>query len=448
MSKPAGDLREVGKEDRRLPGDAAKRRHAPESEESFAGSEDVTVQPDFEPFHQNNDMFCRGFWDPKVSNKMTWRFFRSFVKPGERFRDAEGFTQRDYALRNGPWVVTEMLAEMHKGSDRRDGFWDDFTPHVPPKVESMPIEDEREAAANVKRVARIYGANLVGITAYDPKWTYGSKFSARSMSCKPMELPEGLTSAIVIAKSMDIDLVRTSPSATASAAPAIGYAHDATLLLALAQYIRSLGYEAVACQNDTTLAIPYAVQAGLGEYGRNGLLITKEYGPRVRLGRVLTDMPLAHDKPIQFGVAKTCHACRRCANNCPPQAIDHGDPSDYRFGRSNIKGVRKWTTDAEKCFKFWVSRGSDCANCIRSCPYNKDFTKWPFRALRWALGTPLRRLALRADDALNMHHQMEPSGWWKPNRSEWRILERGPNHRPDPAKMQQQERVKAIRDAK
>ena len=63
-------------------------------------------------------------------------------------------------------------------------------------------------------------------------------------------------------------------------ATGVGYSRDVTTLLALAQYIRNLGYQAYASMNDTALSIPMAIQAGLGEYGRHGLLITKEFGPR------------------------------------------------------------------------------------------------------------------------------------------------------------------------
>ncbi|NNM01083.1 MAG: 4Fe-4S dicluster domain-containing protein, partial [Gammaproteobacteria bacterium] len=238
--------------------------------------------------------------------------------------------------------------------------------------------------------------------------------------------------------------------ATASAAPALGYAHDGALLTALAQYIRCRGYTAVACQNDTTLAVPYALKAGLGEYGRNGILITREFGPRVRLGRVLTDMPLTHDAPVRFGVTETCAVCRRCANNCPPQAISHGEPATYRFNVSNLKGVRKWNTDAEKCFKFWVSRGTDCANCIRTCPYNKDFSRWYFRVIRFLLGTPLRRLALHFDDRLKLHAQLRPAAWWdrraKPQAEPGDEPALG--HAFSADKLAQQERVKQQRDAR
>ena len=387
---------------------------APEGSERFAGSDRIEVTQDYRPFDQPNDMFSRGFWDPRFANKISMKFFRSFVKPLERVREEDGFSQQDFALRNGPWVVTEMFAEMHKAKGRRDGFTDDFTPHLPPKVEAADIGTPAEATAGVKKVARLYGADLVGVTAYDPKWTYRSKFSARSTSSRPLDLPNGLTSVIVLGKAMDYDIIRMSPSATASAGPASGYAEDAITLLALAQYIRSLGFIAVANQNDTTLAIPYAVKAGLGEYGRNGLCITKEYGPRIRFGRILTNMPLDHDAPISFGVEQTCEVCRRCANNCPPQAIDHGAPSTHVFNRSNISGVKKWTTDGEKCFKFWVSRGTDCANCIRTCPYNKDRNSLRSRLVLWMLGkAPLRKLALALDDRLRLHDQIKPSAWWK-----------------------------------
>lgn len=413
-----------------------------EETERFGGSDSIRITPDFRPFDQPNDMFSRGFWDPKFATRITMKFFRSFVKPGERVRDEEGFTQQDFALRNGPWVVTESFAEMHKAQGRRDGFTDDFTPHIPPRVD--PVEmPPAEAARRIKKVAKIYGADLVGLTAYDPRWTYRSKFSARSQQSKPVDLPEGLTGVIVLGKAMEYDIIRMSPSAAASTGPAAGYSEDAITLLALAQYIRSLGYIAVATQNDTNLAIPYAIQAGLGEYGRNGLCITPEFGPRVRFGRILTNMPLRFDKPRRFGVEETCNICRRCANNCPPQAIDHGPPSTYTYNRSNIAGIRKWTTDGEKCFKFWVSRGTDCANCIRTCPYNKDHSKLSSRLIRWALGTPLRRLALRLDDHLRLHDQIKPSSWWK---GKIEVLERAKDSPPDLALKSHQDKLKAVRD--
>lgn len=421
---------------------------APATNTRFANSNNIEVTSDFRGFDQHNDMFSRGLWDPKFANKLTMRFYRSYVKPLERVRDEDGFSREDFAIRNGPWVITEMLAEMHKGEDRRDGFTDEFKPYLPTKVDPAEFSSPELAASRVKAVAKIYGANLVGITAYDPRWTYRSKFSGRQLASKPVEVPHEVTSVIVVGKSMKYDLVRMSPTATAGTSAAAGYAEDAVTLLALAQYIRSLGFMAIANQNDTNLAVPYAIQAGLGEYGRNGLCITPEYGPRIRFGRILTNMPLAHDRPISFGVEATCAVCRRCANNCPPQAIDHGEPSTYCFNRSNISGIKKWTTDGEKCFKFWVLKGSDCANCIRTCPYNKDFTKLWSKILRILLRTPLRKIALSIDDWTRLHDQIKPSSWWNSTNGKFDTMGRSKDHAPLPELKAQQDRVKAIRDAK
>lgn len=185
---------------------------APEAEENFAGSDNIQILPDFERFHQPNDMFSRGLWDLDVRTKKVIQFYRSFIKPQERLRKVDGYAQRDYALRNGPWAVTEMLAEMHKDEDRRDGFTDDFKAYRPPAVEVRPIDDPAKMAAEIKKVAKLYGADLCGITDFDERWVYASKFTGRKLACKAMNLPDGLTNVIVIGKAMDYDLIRTTPS--------------------------------------------------------------------------------------------------------------------------------------------------------------------------------------------------------------------------------------------
>jgi reductive dehalogenase len=193
----------------------------------------------------------------------------------------------------------------------------------------------------------------------------------------------------------------------------LGYSHDALVVLSLAQYIRNLGYQAIASMNDTSLAVPYAIKAGLGEYGRHGLLITKEFGPRVRLGKVYTDLPLAHEQPAHFGVKQFCDTCQRCAQSCPVKAIPSGTPTAEIHNQSNIVGVQKWTLDGEKCFSYWAAQNSDCSICIRVCPYNKDYTKWWHQLGRQLAGTRLRGLMLWLDSALGYGERMKPNTWWQ-----------------------------------
>ena len=92
----------------------------------------------------------------------------------------------------------------------------------------------------------------------------------------------------------------------------------------LAEFIHNFGYTPIPDGNDMSLSIPLAIDTGLGQLGRNGLLITPEYGPRVRLCKVFTDPPLEPDSPIDFGVNDFCRRCRLCADACEVDAIQGG----------------------------------------------------------------------------------------------------------------------------
>ena len=92
-----------------------------------------------------------------------------------------------------------------------------------------------------------------------------NKFSDMSGEERPNDISDDLPYVIVTAQSMDYDLIRTVPSALSGAATGLGYSHDALVVLSITQYIRNLGYHAVASMNDSALAIPLAVKAGLGE---------------------------------------------------------------------------------------------------------------------------------------------------------------------------------------
>jgi reductive dehalogenase len=370
------------------------------------------VSDTFQQFSQKNDVFSRSFWDERIRSAKTDLFYETYRRLLKRWRRAAGFTQKDYALRNAAWHVTDILAELKEAEDRREGFLDEFTLQRPGPADKAPVESPAAMSAEIKHVAALFGADRVGITPLDRRWLYSHKYSAQTRAEKPNDLPAELATVIFIAQEMDYRLIQTVPSALSGAATGLGYSEDALVLLSLAQYIRNLGYQAVASLNDTALAVPLAVQAGLGEYGRLGLLITPEYGPRVRLGKIFTDVPLRPDRPVRFGVKEFCQQCRRCATACPAQAIPAGDPTERPYNQSNLAGVRKWTVDGEKCFNFWANQNSDCSICIRVCPYNKDYSRWYHRLARRLAGTALRGLLLRLDERLGYGRRLKPGQWW------------------------------------
>ena len=369
------------------------------------------VLDEFERFSQVDDVFSRSRWDPEVHSDATDRFYSTYRRPLTDWRPAPGFTQHDYALRNASWHVTDLFAEMFEDRDRRDGFLDPLSMLRDGASERIEFDSPEAAADDVKHVSKTVGADIVGIAPYDERWIYTERFSVQTGGPKPNDLPGGLTSVIIIGQSMDHDLTRTAPSALAGTATGLGYSLDSVVLLTIAQYLRNLGYEAVPSMNDAALAIPYALEAGLGEYARNGLLITPEFGPRLRLGKIFTDLPLARDYPQSFGVERFCEGCRRCSDACPAKAIPDGEPSDERHNRSNLIGVRKWSVDGEKCFNYWAKVNTDCSVCIRVCPYNRDYTDPANREwLELAARDPEAALAQADDDAHG--DRLLPKQWW------------------------------------
>lgn len=60
-----------------------------------------------------------------------------------------------------------------------------------------------------------------------------------------------------------------------------------------------------------------ALRAGTGWIGRNNLLVHPEYGSRIRIATVLTDIPVKTDTPYEGG----CGECRKCISVCPVSAI-------------------------------------------------------------------------------------------------------------------------------
>jgi len=370
----------------------------------------IDVTEDFERFSQRNDVFSRAMWDDSVRSKHTEKFFNSYRMEAAP-RRGDGFSTRDFALRNASWLISDIMTNRFADQGRREGFQAPISADTPVAPDQAEVDNPDEMAREIKRVARFFGADLCGITDLDERWIYASRVDTRDMSEAPTDLPEGLTSVIVMGHEMDAGLVATYPSALAGAATGREYSHEAAVVMQLAAYIRNLGYQAVASMNDTGLVIPFAVKAGLGEYARNQLVITPEFGPRLRFSKIFTDLPLSHDAPRPRGVRAFCDICSKCADACPPKALPFGPPEVGGVNSSAISGVRKWTSDAEKCFGFWAKTSTDCAICMRVCPFNRVYSSWVHRLwLRLALSR-WRRIALWLDRKRG--GRVKPASWWR-----------------------------------
>ncbi len=370
---------------------------------------------DFQPFNQMNDMFTRAFWDPLVRSDDTDGFFASYRMEAAP-RRGEGFSQKDFALRNAAWAVSDIISNRAAGSGLREGFQGAIAADTPVAPTRAELGSPAEESGEIKRLARFFGADLVGITEIDERWHYTHRPDTRVMSPVSDPLPAGMTHVIVMAHAMDFDLVETYPSALAGASTGREYSHEAAICIQLATYIRNLGYQAVASMNDTALVIPYAIKAGLGEYGRNQMVLTPEFGPRVRFSKIFTALPLAVDQPVQLGLASYCHHCTICADACPPKALPKGAPNLGPASPSTIQGVKKWSADCEKCFAYWAKLKTDCAICMRVCPFNRAYERWQDRLWRWLALGRAPRLARLWQGKRGSRPRLKPRNWWRSGR--------------------------------
>ncbi len=318
-------------------------------------------------FDQKNEMFKRTVWDEELQH--LGRRFHGDVE----YRPTAGYRKLDYAFRNAAWNIEWSFGCGNSRSNSGLYAWDDVSAKTRRFIETGDAvkESPAEMSRIIKKVAAFLGADLVGICRLHPRLVYSHEFNTLSGKHYPIEVPEECNFAVVMALEMDHFALQTSPTGVAGAATGLGYSRMAITANLLASFIRGLGYRAIPTGNDTALSIPLAMAAGLGEWSRMGLLVTERFGPRVRLCKVFTDLPLQCDSYRPFGVVDFCETCRKCAISCPSGAIPQGRMTTEGPNISNHAGVRKWYVNAELCYGFWAESRMDCTNCIRVCPFNK-----------------------------------------------------------------------------
>lgn len=227
----------------------------------------------------------------------------------------------------------------------------------------------------VKEKACWIGADRVGIAKINPLWIYSHwghqnvRYSQAAEVGDPIELPPEFNRVIVMIHEMDYEVMQRSPAVEYETD--IAYSKGAWCAASLATYIVELGYRAIPSVNELGINVAMAVDAGLGEMGRNGQLITRDFGPRVRISKVFTNLPLIPDRPIDIGVQKFCEKCAVCAKHCPGNALMEGERTERAWDESNVPGMLKWPIRAMRCLDWWVRNGNHCSVCIRVCPWNK-----------------------------------------------------------------------------
>lgn len=235
--------------------------------------------------------------------------------------------------------------------------------------------DSKKITEILKEKAKWIGADLIGIAKIDRRWIYTNwgqqnvRYSGAAEVGDPINLPEEYKYVIVMVHEMAYEVVNRSPAIEADTD--LAYSKGAWCASSLAAFISELGYKAIPTVNEIGINVAMAVDAGLGEAGRNGQLITRDFGPRNRISKVFTNLPLVPDKPIDIGVQKFCEACELCANYCPSGSLMKGERTDKPWNLHNVPGMKKWPIKAMQCLDYWAKSGNHCSVCIRVCPWNK-----------------------------------------------------------------------------
>jgi ferredoxin len=268
--------------------------------------------------------------------------------PGLLSEDAQLFEPLAFAAAKASFDLTEAMRE-----------------HVDGDVAPQRVDRSPEVwTAAIKEFALSHGALAAGVAELRPYHVYTNVGRGTGTYGEPVELDHRW--ALAFSVEMDHRRVSHAPGAPVVEESARQYVEGAKIAIAVANWIRRLGFPARAHTdgNYRVIAPLVARDAGLGEIGRMGLLMTPRLGPRVRLGVVTTDMPLVADPRCdELSVIDFCTVCKKCATNCPVGAISSGD-------RTPIDDGLRWAIDSETCYRFWNLIGTDCASCMRVCPYS------------------------------------------------------------------------------
>ena len=351
--------------------------------------------------------------DPR-DNKDLLAFFsgnKDTIKVGVE-PNSPGYTQLDGAVGVGAGTVLQLfgtvktsmgpesnlniegengeLYPMSMWAQTRESFPNSPKNALQVAKEKWEFPTPEDASYAVKKMAKTYGAGIVGVADFDRNFLYkdevvlpldsnGKLIEDKVTMHRPVDdlFTFEPKSVIVIGIEMPYEEMSMSPSKITGACGSMGYSGMAEVALKITGFVRALGYNCMHTGNNVSLNIPEAIRAGLGEDSRMSLLITPEFGPRLRLATIYTDLELKPDKIKQFGVREFCEVCQVCTDTCPSGACKpHSVYSEENkpVNISGREGILKYYNDPQLCRVGWVMVDSGCNVCISTCPYNKPQT--------------------------------------------------------------------------
>jgi reductive dehalogenase len=349
--------------------------------------------------------------------------------------DKPGYTLRDVALGSGSGVGYSDLSFI--GSQKAKTPEDQGVP----KWTGTP----EEAAMMVTAALRHYGAATIGFVELETDTTekliYSIDPDGKELIIadvdEPMEdddtrtIPKKARWAIVYTVQMSEETFATAPTPLYSQTTTLTYRRARNIQDRAQNFLRGLGYMGMGEASTNALAIAPAlgVMAGLGEMSRLNRLMTPEYGPMVRVFKIVTDLPLAPTKPIDAGLWDFCKDCLKCAEHCPVKNLSFGDPNWEVRGGWNNPGHEAYFENSVACRSYWYTVGTNCGICFAVCPFSsKNIATYSrLRNYLAAKTGVLNKTLVSIDDLLYTPFtepakpQKDPVAWWSLNLPDYGI---------------------------
>ena len=351
------------------------------------------VQDSYVRFNQKDHMGSQMIWEAQYKAE------RDKLKVKQRQlaeKGRVGFEATAWGLESAADSLLTLMNFSKNQADARATAWQT---KLEPAPTGRPESSPREASQVVRKAAQLFGADQVGFAELDRRWVYSHYFDEETKKDYPIKfsdeagyeqydqpirledrtrvIPKEMKYVVVLIHEWgkDLDGTEHAPTLLTEGLSTLAYARMAPTLWMLAEFIRGLGYNAIPAANDTALSIPLAIDAGLGQVGRHGLLINPKVGSRCRISKIFTDLPLEPAGAVDSGITEFCNACLKCVPKCGTKAITTGGRSFDPLDESNATGVLTWKVDAKKCMTFQNRVGSTCSTCVRRCAWTKPPNK-------------------------------------------------------------------------
>lgn len=339
----------------------------------------------------------------------------------ERVRDnVPGYTLKDYAL---DAMMDQRLGMSFLGPQEAD------TPEERgvPKWTGTPEEASRIIRAAMRHIGAAQVAFLELnddtrklIYSHDPdgkELIFTDKPTAWETD-EARYIPYAAKYVIVYLVQMSEETLKRAPTMLASQTTSLTYLRGRQIQNSTQEFLRTLGYQALGESSTNALGIApaFGVLAGLGELSRFNRLVSPEFGPMVRVFKMLTDLPVATDGPIDAGILEFCKHCKKCAEACPSGALSFEDEPFWQVtGGWNNPGHRAWFDDAVKCYTYWREEAAtNCGICFAVCPFAKKDRAWIHQWVKMGIASApvLDGFFRTMDDAFGYGGQKDNEEWW------------------------------------